>query len=441
MMIAPSHSRTHPVGQGLWTLGVLGALAITACAPAAQATPRTAPSPTATAGASPSGTGRSAPSTATAPATPTGSNAPITAAGLSNLNAPSAVGSFVVGFDPASRRLILQVEALPSQGTAQPTLTVATWAWSGKTWTRLSPGTEPAPESQGSMAVDPVSGELMYMGGSAYTATSDSQNPWIPEWDPNQGTWLWNGSTWARVADNPEQGGEPALAADQATGQLLASCPNIQGIETPSGDPGDASPPPTAPAWYSAGGFYTWTGSGWVATPSAAADGNVESPETDVTLGAAIAYDPISKRLIQFGGNSQGNFSATLGYDGTAWTTLISNDAFLTAGTAAEPQGGPASAATDESSGQIVMLAQNSSYQAYFPASGAPTTWTWNGSTWIQLEVDEPPAAASPATGSGGQLVWDPALNAVILVYADSSGTIQLWTWGGTSTGWAQVSS
>jgi hypothetical protein len=162
-----------------------------------------------------------------------------------------------------------------------------------------------------------------------------------------------------------------------------------------------------------------------------------------IGLGAAIAYDPISKRVIQFGGDSQGVNNATLAYDGTSWSTLQA------AGNGGPnvPPGGPASAATDESTGQIVMVAQNISYaeaQAEGPTTpGPPTTWTWNGTGWVQLMGNEPPAYGSgvlvpPWTG---QLVWDPALNAVVLVNPDSSGTLNIWVWGGTPTGWEQVSS
>jgi hypothetical protein len=364
---------------------------------------------------------------------------------LSSLNAPVDVGDgpglgdFAVGFDPVSRRLILQVEALPMHGYGgYGTFTATTWAWDGKRWTQLSPASEPAPEAEGSMAVDPASGELMYMGGSAYTSTSDSQNPWIPEWDPNQGTWLWNGSTWTRVADNPEQGDEPALAVDQATGQLLASCSGIGFVA--SGGTGDTSPQPTPPAWYSSGGFYRWTGSGWTPAPTAATPAGLDSPDDNLGAAAAMAYDPISRRLIEFGGSIQGSLNSTLAYDGTTWTTLTPNSETLGPGV---PPWGPASAATDEATGQIIMLAQNANY-GFLAGSGTPsppTTWTWTGTAWAQLGGAEPPAYLATTLLTTAQLVWDPAINQVVLVYANKSGDIQVWIWGGTTTGWEQVPS
>ena len=345
---------------------------------------------------------------------------------LANADAPSSLGGFAVGFDPVSGRLILQAGWTGTGGwpacSGPVNLVSQTWAWDGTRWTQLSPATEPPPQAQGAMATDPVSGHLMYMGGD--TVGSDcSPSTTQSGWGPNEGTWLWNGSTWSRVADNPDQGGSPALAVDQSTNQLVVVSPDITGIETGSACSTSCPPPP--PAWYGCG-FYRWTGSGWASVPWADAPPN-QCGAGDLTLQAAIAYDPISHRVIQFGGFDQAPENGTLAYDGTSWTTLTSP-----LGTSG-PGGGPSSAATDEATAQIVLLSGPG-----FSSGGAPTTWTWNGSAWVAQNVAEPPVAANEGEF---QMVWDPVIERVVLVDWPGNGSLQLWVWGGTSTGWSQLPS
>ncbi len=91
-----------------------------------------------------------------------------------------------------------------------------------------------------------------------------------------------------------------------------------------------------------------------------------------------IAYDPLSKRVIQFGGNQQYGLQTTMAYAGTAWSTLVSPE---TAKATDAPPGGTASAVTDQSLDTIIMQAQNSANNPYGVATYPPTTWAWNGST------------------------------------------------------------
>lgn len=367
-------------------------------------------------GAAPSARGGHSPGESSSPA-PAGSRSPAPSATptpngpLSNTAAPSDLADFTVGYDPLGKVLILQAGETYS-GPGQPqTLVAETWAWDGTTWSRLSPATEPPAEREAAMAVDPISGRLMLMGGDSFTETVNAQHQNVPDWSPNDGTWLWDGAEWTRVADNARQGGDPALAVDQATGQLLVNSPDIRGVLTT--DDLEAE----GPAWYGQGS-YVWTGSGWL---PAATNGQVFH-----TLRSAIAYDPISKRLIQFGGSEQSVTSQTQAYDGTGWTLLDPQTI---------PTPGSAIAATDEAAGQIVMVTLSPDHPALL------ATWTWNGSNWVRLLVNEPPSNILKL--GHAQLVWDPALGRLVMVgeAGAANSQVQMWDWTGTSGGWASIPS
>lgn len=323
-----------------------------------------------------------------------------------NGQAPAVVDDHSAGWDPVSRRVILQ--AWPADMTSAPT----TWAWDGLLWSQLSPQHQLPAQREASMAVDPVSGRLLLMGGTSLSSPAD---PTVqPQWGSNDGTWLWTGSDWNRVADNPTQGGHPALAADDATGRLVVNCPNILGVETPSGvGPGQLTLPMPSPSWAGQGSF-SWTGSAWVA-----AGGSVP-----LVLNAAVGYDPISRRVIQFGGQIQGNVDQTAAFDGSSWTLLQPVHV---------PPYGAAVGATDAALGYLVVLANP------LDNPNLATTWTWNGADWIRQVVNEPPATALEGyRGPNSQMLWDPAVNRVVLIgrSSNASPTLSVWAWTGTDQGW-----
>jgi hypothetical protein len=293
------------------------------------------------------------------------------------------------------------LEAWPADGTSMPT----TWAWDGVAWSQLTPQHQLPSQREASMAVDPVSGRLLLMGGTSLSWPADTTVQ--PQWGSNDGTWRWTGSDWTRVADNPGQGGHPALAADDATGQLVVNCPSVLGIETPSA--GQRELPHPEPTWASQGSF-RWTGSAWVAAAGSA----------PLVLDAGVGYDPISRRIIQFGGRSQGGDDQTAAFDGHAWTVLHPVHV---------PPYGPAVAATDVASGNLVMLANSLDHP------NLATTWTWNGADWVRQVVNEPPASRNY------QMLWDPAVNRLVLIgrSSDSSPTLAVWVWMGTSQGWQML--
>jgi hypothetical protein len=318
--------------------------------------------------------------------------------------APAGISAFSVGYDPVSQRLILQA----GLNTASPPAFISrTWAWDGTTWSQLQPTREPPPEVGGAMAVDPSSGHLVLAGGDSFSEPVDSQGIGVPHWSANNGTWLWDGATWTRVADNPRQGGYPALALDNASGQLLLGSPDIRGVLTTDNLPG------SGPPWYGQGA-YRWTGTAWVSVP--------EDASVSFILESAAAYDPISRRLIQFGGFSQGYGAETQAYDGQAWRMLQPSTV---------PPAGPALAATDDSTGEIVMITASVDHP------NLTATWTWNGSNWVRHILIEPPQGV--LNGPRGQMLWDPAIDKIVLIGFVGGNSLRMWVWAGISSGWRQL--
>jgi hypothetical protein len=248
---------------------------------------------------------------------------------------------------------------------------------------------EPPGLANSMMAVDPSTNRLVLVGGRG-------TEPWTPEGPqpPVRGMWSWDGSTWTRVpgGDPPLQLSAGNLAADPGTGALV-----LDGVTKD----GAANSEP---------GAFAWNGRRWVSTP-------VPSSPVDalLTIGcehAGLAWDPISRRMIQFGGGVQQPYQDTAAYDGHQWTFLAP---------ATVPPQGYGSAVTDVEHGQLVMLAGSLDR---FNRPTETTTWTWDGHNWTPIGVGTEPSPGGPA------MVYDPTVHAIV-VYGFRQGTAAMWVWDG----------
>ncbi len=133
---------------------------------------------------------------------------------------------------------------------------------------------------------------------------------------------------------------------------------------------------------------------------------------------AAMAWDPTSKTILLFGGDTNGGASNALDrWDGTAWTSLgggppARDDALLVS----DPERG------------VVMLAGGRNGRTV-----QTDTWEWNGTTWKKIAVEGPTPRAHAAAA------YDPASKR-ILVYGGVSeaGTLRdTWAWDGVT--WTRI--
>jgi hypothetical protein len=315
---------------------------------------------------------------------------------LTSLGTPARQAA-AFGFDPVSGRLLLQGgSAQVSAQSTPPPSTAETWSWDGVRWTQLHPAVEPPALANSMMAVDPTTNRLVLVGGRG-------TEPWTPDGPqpPQHGMWSWDGANWSRVAggDPPLQLTGGMLTADPGSGELL-----LNGVTKD----GAANSQP---------GAFTWNGRRWATAPV---------PSTPDALlisgceGAGLGWDPISRRMIQFGGGVQQPYQDTAAWDGHQWSFLAP---------ATVPPQGYGLAATDVQRGQLVMVAGSLDG---FNRPTETTTWTWNGRNWTRVGV-----GSEPSPG-GSLMVYDPTVHAIV-AYGYLQGIASLWVWDGRS--WTRLPS
>jgi len=139
--------------------------------------------------------------------------------------------------------------------------------------------------------------------------------------------------------------------------------------------------------------------------------------------GGGMAYDPISQRIIMFGGDSPS------GYLGDTWAWTGSNWQQLSPAHTPTPRGTPYMA-TDQTRNNIVL------FGGVTGSGRSNETWTWNGSDWI---IQSP--VTRPTARNFGQMTYDPVSGNLLMFGGDSgsgaSGYLNdTWTWNGTN--WTQ---
>ena len=137
---------------------------------------------------------------------------------LAPLTSPPPLYAATMDWDSNSGQLIL------FGGTSNGTYngTNETWEWTGSDWTELLPASSPRARLRASMAMDPLSGQLLLFGGYG-----------VGQVDLGD-MWAWNGSTWAQMTPPtiPTSRADASMAFDGATGTLvLFGGSNLDGEE------------------------------------------------------------------------------------------------------------------------------------------------------------------------------------------------------------------
>lgn len=136
----------------------------------------------------------------------------------------------------------------------------------------------------------------------------------------------------------------------------------------------------------------------------------------------AMAYDPVSKKVVLFGGYNNSYLNETWTFDGTTWTQQNTK--------VAPPVRAASSMAFDQKTRKLVL------FGGFNGSQYLGDTWLWNGATskWTQAKPK-----TSPTAVTGPMLFTDP-----IYGHADEYGGFdgtfyQLDTWRWTGSNWKQL--
>jgi hypothetical protein len=262
------------------------------------------------------------------------------------------------------------------------------WSWSGSSWQTAAR----------TLPFDPYHTALAYLPEAKQAVL----------YGPGQHTWIWDGTKWSlSSATGPTEtyGGDCSGGPPQVLG--LVYSPSLHRLLLV----GLLSWPDQAPAYE----IWSWDGTRWARLWPAASQNTASPP---YKLLPAVGWDPVSGRLILFGGirplSPTQAPNDTWAWDGTTWSKLSP--------TIAPPanDGGQA-IALDPTNGRLLML------------DGAQT-WSWDGANWQKLADSLP--GPTPNI-DGGVLAGDPVTRQVIYVGGCTVGCQQPYqgtlVWDGKS--------
>jgi hypothetical protein len=214
-------------------------------------------------------------------------------------------------------------------------------------------------------------------------------------------TWEWDGTRWLDVTDATiGTRDHHAMAFDQARGVVVM----YGGVSSSRRQPRETWVHPTTTA--------EWNGTRWT---------SIEGPNPGPRIGATMAFDRTSGRVLLFGGTgvSPNRLGDTWAWDGSAWTKISD------AGPA--PRTGHAMT-FDRRIGAVVLWGGN--------AGGGrllDDLWHWTGREWREIAQPDP----KPTLRTGASLVYDTARNRLVLyggnvrINGQVSSSPELWEWDG----------
>ncbi|HXA29959.1 MAG TPA: hypothetical protein VN193_14555 [Candidatus Angelobacter sp.] len=296
--------------------------------------------------------------------------------------------------------------ATPGTHVTGPSSTLSdVWTYASGGWTKLT-ATGPAGRFQAAAAWDPSLGAAVMYGGCCNSAGGFFTD-----------TWSFDGTAWTahERGDAPSVREGAVAVSDTDRGDVV-----LFGGFGGAGFLGDT--------WIESAG--QWHA---VATGSAAPVGR---------FAASMAYDGQRGTAVLFAGQAQSANQCsntvdqldvnhlcndTWTFNGSTWTRSATGSA------KPPPYRSLASMAFDGANGQTVM------FGGFADQGELGDTWTFDGTTWTQQHP-----AASPPARDGAALVYDPALQRLVLFGGEGTaadGSIvyfaDTWTWDGTT--WLQL--
>jgi len=275
----------------------------------------------------------------------------------------------VMAYDPVSHQLVAFGGGRGASGggrsSADPTN--QTWLWDGRHWVEQDLSVNPPARIGGALAYDAVTRRLILFGGAGIGVEYND-------------TWAWDGRRWMQLhpATSPAVPGLLAsMAPDPNSGRLLL-------FMLPGPYNTDPNRPPPSQTWL-------WTGDDW----------QLQHPANNPAIvGPGIASDPATKQVILFGGYLNQAYSNEIwAWNGTNWLPLVP-------ARAPSPRTG-ATMAFDPDIGGVLMF--GGSVQTPQALTVYDDTWIWNGHGW------QPWSGPAPAGRSDYSMAYDPQEHGVVL--------------------------
>lgn len=321
---------------------------------------------------------------------------------------PSARNGMAMAFDPQRGRIVLFGGSVGPSPTDELS---DLWEWDGSTWTRIE-GTMPSPRYAAQMAHDENADNDVLFGGVDNRGNDRVRDD----------TWLWSGSGWTEAAPTaiPPARGYHTLTYDPVRGETVlyggwARGPNLGDTWCWKSGNWTKRTPATSPtarhghaAAFHAGlgelflfgghdgsprnDLWSWDGATWaLRVPGGTLPG--------VRWNAALAYDPIGRRLVLFGGwSGSGSYGDTWSWDSASgnWTQLSPNPP-------TPPARDHARLVYDPTREALVLFGGSG------PGGYLSDTWELRGSAWNKCtQLNEPPARGyhAMAYDSKRQKLW-----------------------------------
>ena len=212
------------------------------------------------------------------------------------------------------------------------------YAWTGTDWSKLAPATSPSARNYSAMAYDTGRQVMVLFGGTDKTDNAQSD------------TWEYNGTTWKALAPNTEPNAREGhgMIYDPGTKRIVMHAGLVAGVYDRD--------------------TWVYDGNDWSQLANNAA--------MAVHGYFAMAYDPDRKVTVLYGGeNTAAGNTVVLGetweFNGTTWTqrTPAANPGKRT----------KAAMAYDPVRKQMVLFGGNNGTNLLRDA------WTWDGTTWAQI--------------------------------------------------------
>lgn len=343
---------------------------------------------------------------------------------------PTPLYDYATAFDATLGRMLTFGGAIEYIDGGFHTDTNSLWDYDGRSWSVRAPAGVPPGRFSHATAYDPERGVTIVFGGAPAVST-----------DALDDLWEWDGRVWKQ---RPEVGPGRRSIAGAAFDEVLHEIIIVGGIRTGAVlndvwswngtrwlQRSMSGPPPRIGASFAYdtdrdrlvmfGGIdavqqqtlldetWEWDGANWhLISPT-------KSPSARGLAG--MAYDPIRKKVVLFGGASTpdglGALADTWEYDGTTWVERASP-------IVVEPRSAHAMV-FDSARGRIVM------------AGGALpdfSMWEWDGTAWTQ-----PPTSIEPNALVGVGMTYDRARREIIVTDGFALTTVTGAVWTGSYRG------